>query len=61
MGSWGTTELIMILPILPVLFVGWKLPEICEEVGKMIRNRKNSTEREKADVPSKDPGGISEH
>jgi len=61
MGSFGTTDLIMILPILLLLAVGWKLPEICEKVEKVIRNCKNSTKREKNDVPSGDPGEISEN
>jgi len=49
MGDLGTPELKVILfIIIPLIVVGWKLPEICEKVEKMIRNRKNSPEREKS-------------
>ncbi len=53
MGSIGMPELIIILVIALIIFGAGKLPQIGENMGKAIRNFKNSTEREKNDVTPK--------
>ncbi|CAG1065050.1 Sec-independent protein translocase protein TatA [uncultured bacterium] len=46
----GTTELIVILVIIMVLFGAGKLPEIGSGLGKAIKNFKKAS-NEEADVP----------
>lgn len=51
----GTTELIIILVIVIVLFGGSKLPEIGRGIGEAIKNFKKSTsEKPEIDVTPKD-------
>jgi sec-independent protein translocase protein TatA len=60
MGSIGMPELIIILVIALIIFGAGKLPQIGENMGKAFRNFKSATEREKIDVPPKEPEEISE-
>jgi len=50
----GTTELIVILVIILVLFGAGKLPEIGSGLGKAIKNFKRSTSENDIDVTDKD-------
>ena len=50
----GTTELIVILVIVLVLFGAGKLPEIGSGLGKAIKNFKRSTSENDIDVTNKD-------
>jgi sec-independent protein translocase protein TatA len=59
MGSIGMPELIIILVIALIIFGAGKLPQIGENMGKAIRNFKNSTEKEKIDVTPKKPEEVS--
>jgi sec-independent protein translocase protein TatA len=61
MGSIGMPELIVIMVIALVIFGAGKLPQIGENMGKAIRNFKNSTqEKDKIDITPKKPEEISE-
>ena len=61
MGSIGMPELIVIMVIALVIFGAGKLPQIGENMGKAIRNFKNSTqERDKIDITPKKAEEISE-
>ena len=59
MGSIGMPELIIILVIALVVFGAGKLPQIGENMGKAIRNFKSATEKEKINMTTKKPEGIS--
>jgi len=59
MGSIGMPELIIILVIALIIFGAGKLPQIGENMGKAIRNFKNSTEKEKIDVTPKKSEEVS--
>jgi len=50
----GTTELIVILVIILVLFGAGKLPEIGSGLGKAIKNFKRSSSENDIDVTTKD-------
>lgn len=50
----GTTELIVILVIILVLFGAGKLPEIGAGLGKAIKNFKRSSSENDIDVTPKD-------
>ena len=50
----GTTELIVILVIILVLFGAGKLPEIGSGLGKAIKNFKRSSSENDIDVTNKD-------
>ena len=50
----GTTELIVILVIVLVLFGAGKLPEIGSGLGKAIKNFKRSSSENDIDVTTKD-------
>jgi len=50
----GTTELIVILVIVLVLFGAGKLPEIGSGLGKAIKNFKRSSSENDIDVTPKD-------
>ena len=50
----GTTELIVILVIVLVLFGAGKLPEIGSGLGKAIKNFKRSSSENDIDVTDKD-------
>ncbi|HEY4705979.1 MAG TPA: twin-arginine translocase TatA/TatE family subunit [Thermodesulfobacteriota bacterium] len=50
----GTTELIVILVIVLVLFGAGKLPEIGSGLGKAIKNFKRSSSENDIDVTNKD-------
>ena len=50
----GTTELIVILVIVLVLFGAGKLPEIGSGLGKAIKNFKRSSSENDIDVNNKD-------
>jgi len=50
----GTTELIVILVIILVLFGAGKLPEIGSGLGKAIKNFKRSSSENDIDVTPKD-------
>ncbi len=58
MGSIGMPELIIILVIALIIFGAGKLPQIGENMGKAIRNFKNATEKEKADVAPQKPDEL---
>ena len=60
MGSIGMPELIIILVIALIIFGAGKLPQIGENMGKAIRNFKTATEKERIDLPSKRPDGLSD-
>jgi sec-independent protein translocase protein TatA len=61
MGSIGMPELIVIMVIVLVIFGAGKLPQIGENMGKAIRNFKNSTqEKEEINITLKKPEEISE-
>lgn len=52
----GTTELIVILVIVVILFGASRLPEIGKGIGEAIKNFKKSTEKDEIDVtPEKKP------
>jgi sec-independent protein translocase protein TatA len=61
MGSIGMPELIVIMVIALVIFGAGKLPQIGENMGKAIRNFKNSTqEKKEINITLKKPEEISE-
>jgi sec-independent protein translocase protein TatA len=60
MGSIGMPELMVIMVIVLVIFGAGKLPQIGENLGKAIRNFKNSTQQERIDATPKKPEEISE-
>ena len=49
----GTTELILILAIVLILFGVGKLPEIGSGMGKAIKNFKKATEENEIDITPK--------
>jgi sec-independent protein translocase protein TatA len=53
MGSIGMPELIVILVIVMIIFGAGKLPQIGENLGKAIRNFKNSTQGERKEINQK--------
>ena len=59
MGSLGMPELMIILVIVLIIFGAGKLPQMGENLGKAIRNFKNSTqEKEGINVTPKKPEEI---
>jgi sec-independent protein translocase protein TatA len=60
MVSIGMPELMVILVIVLVIFSAGKLPQIGENIGKAIRNFKDSTQQKTIDVAPKKPEGTSE-
>jgi sec-independent protein translocase protein TatA len=54
MGSIGMPELMVILIIVLIIFGAGKLPQIGENLGKAIRNFKNSTQGEAKEINQKD-------
>ena len=57
----GTTELLIILVIVIVIFGARRLPEIGSGLGKAIKNFKAGVSRDEIDVtPKKDEAGESE-
>jgi sec-independent protein translocase protein TatA len=59
-GSIGMPELMVILIIALIIFGAGKLPQIGENLGKAIRNFKDSTREKPIDVTPKKPEEISE-
>jgi sec-independent protein translocase protein TatA len=59
MGSIGMPELIIIMVIALIIFGAGKLLQIGENMGKVIRNFKSATEKEKIDVIPKRPDELS--
>ena len=49
MGGIGSTELLIVLGIVIILFGGKKIPEIGAGLGKGIRNFKNATSKKEVD------------
>ncbi|WP_028315495.1 twin-arginine translocase TatA/TatE family subunit [Desulfatibacillum aliphaticivorans] len=49
MGGIGSTELLIVLGIVIILFGGKKIPEIGAGLGKGIRNFKNATSKKEID------------
>ena len=49
MGGIGSTELLIVLGIVVILFGGKKIPEIGAGLGKGIRNFKNATAKKEID------------
>jgi len=52
----GTTELILILVIILILFGVGKLPQIGSGLGKALKNFKHATADDEIDVTPKDEG-----
>lgn len=50
----GTTELIIILVLVLIIFGAGKLPEIGGALGKGIRNFRKAQERDEIDITPKD-------
>ncbi|MBI9075554.1 MAG: twin-arginine translocase TatA/TatE family subunit [Desulfatibacillum sp.] len=49
LGGIGSTELLIVLGIVIILFGGKKIPEIGAGLGKGIRNFKNATSKKEID------------
>ena len=57
----GTTELIIILVLVLIIFGAGKLPQVGGALGKGLRNFKDGVKDGENDVPEKDPDKIDDH
>jgi len=60
MGSIGMPELMVILVVVMIIFGAGKLPQIGQNLGKAIRNFKDSTQEKAIDVVPKKSEDTSE-
>ena len=54
----GTTELIIILVLVMIIFGAGKLPQVGGALGKSLRNFKDGVKEGEEDVDEKDPDKI---
>ena len=51
MGKFGTTEIILILAIVLLLFGGKKIPELMRGLGRGVKEFKDASKGEGSDTP----------
>jgi sec-independent protein translocase protein TatA len=57
----GTTELIIILVLVMIIFGAGKLPQVGGALGKSLRNFKDGVKEGEEDIDSKDPDKIDDN
>ena len=57
----GTTELIIILVLVMIIFGAGKLPQVGGALGKSLRNFKDGVKEGEEDLDSKDPDKIDDN
>jgi len=57
----GTTELIIILVLVMIIFGAGKLPQVGGALGKGLRNFKDGVKEGEEDVDAKDPDKIDDN
>jgi len=57
----GTTELIIILVLVMIIFGAGKLPQVGGALGKSLRNFKDGVKEGEEDVDEKDPDKIDDN
>ena len=57
----GTTELIIILVLVMIIFGAGKLPQVGGALGKSLRNFKDGVKEGEEDIDEKDPDKIDDN